>query len=220
LLRRAGEDLAEGMRLPVSGDDAVAADAWQAFHARVLGFVARRVAVEADAEDIVQKVFLQLHRNLPGLRSSERLGPWLYQAARNAIADHYRAPARRREVASGGAAEIEPLVSARVEPDVDDAVDAAACLRPLIARLAEPDRRAIEKVELEGLSQRDAAAALGQSLTGMKSRVQRARRKLKSALLECCRIALDGRGGVIGCEQRPADGARPCGGAGERGSCR
>jgi RNA polymerase sigma-70 factor (ECF subfamily) len=207
------------MRLPLSTAGVDAADAWFAFHARLLGFVARRVAVEADAEDIVQKVFLQLHRSLPRLRSSERLGPWLYQAARNAIADHYRSPARRREVPAGGVAEIEPLLGAGEAFEADQAVDAVACLGPLISKLADPDRRALERIEIEGMSQRDAATIEGQSLTAMKSRVQRARRRLKAALLECCRIALDGRGGVMGCEAGAGDSPSPCA-AGEKRSCR
>jgi RNA polymerase sigma-70 factor (ECF subfamily) len=214
-LLRHGREGAEGLRLQLSDAAVDPAAAWQEFHGRLLGFVARRVAVEADAEDIVQHVFLQLHRNLPRLRGTERLGAWLYQAARNAIADHYRSPRRRREVPAGGVAELEPLASAADEEQ--DAVDAAACLRPLIGRLAEADRQALERIEIQGMSQQEAARAEGQSLTAMKSRVQRARRRLKAALLACCQVALDARGGVVGCESRTT---RATCGAGEGRSCR
>lgn len=63
--------------------------------------------------------------------------------------------------------------------------------------------------DLEGLSQRDAAAMLGLSLSGMKSRVHRARRQLRAALESCCRIALDGHGQVIGYEPRSGEGLPP-----------
>ena len=48
----------------------------------------------------------------------------------------------------------------------------------------------------------EAAQRLGLSVSGMKSRVQRARLHLRTALDECCRIALDRRGGVISYEAR------------------
>lgn len=46
----------------------------------------------------------------------------------------------------------------------------------------------------------EAAARLGLSTSGMKSRVQRGRSKLEQAILRCCAVALDCRGEVIGCE--------------------
>jgi predicted DNA-binding protein (UPF0251 family) len=62
------------------------------------------------------------------------------------------------------------------------------------------------------MTQRAAAERAGISLTAMKARVQRARRRLKAALLECCQFALDARGGVIGCASRARAG-RACRGA-------
>jgi RNA polymerase sigma-70 factor (ECF subfamily) len=219
VLRRGGQG-PEELRLQLSSTAVDPAEAFLDFHGRLLGFVRRRVAVDADAEDIVQKVFLQLHRNLQRLRDSERLGPWLYQAARNAISDHYRSPAARREVLAGGAVDLEPLAGVEAL-DVDhEARDAAHCLRPVIGQLSDADRRALELIELQGMSQKDAAMAEGQSLTAMKTRVQRARRRLKAALLECCRIAVDARGGVMGCERREGGAERPCGANGEKSTCK
>jgi RNA polymerase sigma-70 factor (ECF subfamily) len=57
-------------------------------------------------------------------------------------------------------------------------------------------------VEFDGVTQVDAAARLGLSVSGMKSRVQRARSHLRSALHDCCRIAVDRRGGVISYEAK------------------
>ena len=53
-----------------------------------------------------------------------------------------------------------------------------------------------------------AADMMGVSLSGMKSRVQRGREKLRELLEDCCEIALDARGRVIGCEPRP-NGKQP-----------
>src|SRR5688572_22576962 len=86
---------------PRAGRDAESV--WEEFHDRMRAFVARRVGSAADAEDIVQKVFLRIHRTVATLRDRDRLDAWLYQIARNAVVDHYRSPSRRREVPSGDA---------------------------------------------------------------------------------------------------------------------
>jgi RNA polymerase sigma-70 factor, ECF subfamily len=198
----------DGLRLPVAGGAAGGPGgeteaAWKEFHLRLRAFVTRRVGQRADAEDIVQKVFLEMHRSLPTLRTRDRLGAWLHRTARNAIADHYRTPARRREVPSGDTSDLDvrhPSRALMPDDDVRAVASAAACLGPMVQRLPEAYRRAIELVELRGVTQRVAAESEGVSLSGMKTRVQRARRLLKASLLQCCRVALDARGGMLSCE--------------------
>jgi RNA polymerase sigma-70 factor, ECF subfamily len=63
--------------------------------------------------------------------------------------------------------------------------------------LTVADQEASQMVEFDGVTQVEAAARLGLSVSGMKNRVQRARLHLRSALHDCCNIALDGRGSVI-----------------------
>lgn len=75
-----------------------------------------------------------------------------------------------------------------------------------IARLPSPYREALTLTEIEGFTQKAAADALGIPLSGMRSRVQRGREKLRELLDECCRIGVDCRGPVISCEPRdPSD---------------
>ena len=78
----------------------------------------------------------------------------------------------------------------------------ATSLAPFIAALASPYREALTLTELEGLTQKEAAAMLGISLSGMKSRVQRGRAQLRRALEACCHIVLDARRRVVACERR------------------
>jgi RNA polymerase sigma-70 factor (ECF subfamily) len=96
--------------------------------------------------------------------------------------------------------------------EADDELEAvvATYAALFVAMLPSPYREALTLTELEGLTQKDAARMLGISVSGLKSRVQRGRRQLRSALEACCRIALDARGRVVGCEPRP-DGPAPDG---------
>lgn len=179
--------------------------AWRELETKLRPFVARRVRSEVDVDDIVQDVFLRMQRGLAGLRDDELFGPWVYQVARNAIVDHQRIAAKHR-VVDDDRREDEPL-------EVDDDYHAveeelAGYLAPFVAMLPSPYREALTLVELEGLTQKQAAEMLGVSLSGMKSRVQRGRVQLRKALEDCCHIALDARGRVVSWKPRP-DGKLP-----------
>ena len=104
-----------------------------------------------------------------------------------------------------------------VPPDdeAEPRAELARCLSPLVGRLPERYRRSLELTELEGRTQAEAAALLGLSVSGMKARVQRARRLLRDLLLDCCHVELDRRGAVTG--HRPRSGPSACGRGG--GAC-
>jgi RNA polymerase sigma-70 factor, ECF subfamily len=129
------------------------------------------VRQQADVDDIVQRVFLRVHRALPALRNTDKLHAWIYQTTRRAIADHYRAPAHSREVTTGSAEDLADQLPA-ADTDEDNAAfqELSTCLKPLISSLAAADQQALQMVEFEGLTQVEAAATLGLSVSGMKSR--------------------------------------------------
>src|SRR5829696_9038799 len=92
---------------------------WSEFGDRLRAFIARRVASEADADDILQEVFLRIHRHAGTVEHHERLVSWLFQVTRNAIADYYRAPVRRRELPAGAAPDVE-AAGHHAQDGVDD----------------------------------------------------------------------------------------------------
>jgi RNA polymerase sigma-70 factor (ECF subfamily) len=193
---------------------------WSEFGHRLRAFIRQRVRNEEDAEDILQEVFLRIHRYAGGVNQSDRLTSWLFQVTRNAIADYYRAPARREHPESFlGTAEFDRPEPAAPELESDlDSVQArtelASCLRPMVERLPPHYRQAVALVDLSGLPQTEAAAHLGLSVSGMKSRVQRGRRSLKEILVACCPVETDGGGRVVDFD-RPDSGCAGCGGADE-----
>jgi RNA polymerase sigma-70 factor (ECF subfamily) len=188
---------------------------WIEFRERLRAFVARRIDNPADVDDIVQWAFLQMHRSLGTIRDSDRIHAWLYRTARRAIADYYRSGTRRHEVAAGGALDLEGLTTeVTVADDAGEAHEVAACLAPMVDSLPSADREVIVLTELQGLRLADAAAAVGISLSAAKSRALRARQRLRKMLLDCCHVALDGRGRPMSCATRRGAIA-PCGCAGE-----
>lgn len=172
--------------------------AWRELESKVRPFVARRVR-GVDVDDVVQDVFLRIQRGLPSLRDEQRFGPWVYQLARNAVVDHVRSSAKN-PVATGDSPEL-----AKDSPHGEDGAtqqEVAGYAALFVSSLPSPYREALTLTELEGLTQKEAAKMLGISLSGLKSRVQRGRQKLRVALEDCCHIALDARRRVISCEPR------------------
>jgi len=189
---------------PPEGRGMIEADtrfAYSELETRLRRFVVGRVPA-ADVDDVVQDVFLRFQRSLSDLRHDERFESWVYQVARSAIAE------QRRQRARHPITHADPPEIASEWPDAADegAVerDLATYVAPFVAQLPSPYREALTLVELEGLTQKAAADLLGISLSGMKSRVQRGRARLRKVFEGCCEIALDTRGHVIGCEPRTA----------------
>jgi len=189
---------------------------WQELHGNLRAFIARRVQNQADVDDLVQRVLLQIVKGLDTLREAERLYAWVYRTARNVIVDYYRTAGSRREHPSGDAVDLDEAAGTTTGLDEDEGAalrELATCLAPMLARLSPAAQEAIRMIDLEGATQLDAARRAGVSLSGMKSRVQRGRRELRAALEACCRIDLDQRGGISAYAARQPDacGCSDCG---------
>jgi RNA polymerase sigma-70 factor, ECF subfamily len=164
---------------------------WHELSRPLSAFIRRRVADEDTAEDILQDVFLRMHTRLCGLRQTGSLEAWAYQIARNAVIDSYRTRRMHQEL-------VEELPAEEDFRDMEDLrAPLAASLRATAADLPEPYREALLLVDFEGWSQQALAEKQAVSLSGAKSRVQRARRMLRDLLLACCHFEFDARGGIL-----------------------
>ncbi len=169
---------------------------WEEFHPRLKQFILRRIPDEQQAEDVLQEVFLKIHTHIATLRQEEKLQSWLYQIARNTIADYYRERKATVELSDALMLPEEPVIEDDVVKDLIPAVKA------MVDRLPDEYRQAIILTEYQGITQRELAERLGLSFSGAKSRVQRAREKLKTMLLDCCHFEFDRLGKVIDYQPR------------------
>ncbi|MHC4295327.1 MAG: RNA polymerase sigma factor SigZ [Planctomycetota bacterium] len=178
---------------------------WREMHERLLGYITNRVATPHDAEDILQDVFIRIHANLPQLKDTESITAWVYQIARNAITDYHRKRATVARALTKLAEDAdETREAASDEPDIvrEAREEFTGCLEPLLNELPEHYRQAITLTELNGVTQKDAAAQLGLSVSGVKARVRRGRGKFKDVILDCCNVELDRRGGLVDYQRR------------------
>ncbi|SHH73709.1 RNA polymerase sigma factor SigZ [Ferrimonas marina] len=173
---------------------------WQQHKSQLRSYIHKRIDDPSAVDDILQEVYIKASTHLHQLKSQGSLGGWLYRIAHNAIMDHYRQQRPTTELP-------EELAADEAEPAIQAHQKLAQCLRPLIEELPDKYRQPLKLAELEGTSQQQIADQLGLSLSGAKSRVQRARVKLREQLTTCCDIEV-GHGGVTHFE--PKDPNRRC----------
>ena len=179
------------------------AELWRDFALDLRRFLRRQVRDDALADDLLQDVILRVHLHLARMRAPERVAPWLYRIARNLAIDHVRRQAvRNRAVA-------EPEVCSE-GPEPSPETQLAVWMMEQVARFPEPYREALTRVDADGQRAADVARALGLSTPGVKSRVQRARRRLAQATNRCCAVELDRHGRVVDIRRRRPAASRCC----------
>jgi RNA polymerase sigma-70 factor (ECF subfamily) len=162
---------------------------WDELRERLSAWLHRQVRDPHLSEDLLQETFVRVHNRLPDLEAEERIAPWVFRIASKLVREHHRA-----------ARSLVPL--AEPDPEVPEPTDelesqVGEWLRRMLTLLPDEQREALEAVEVQGLTQRELAERLGLSLSAVKSRVQRGRRRLQAELLSCCHFELDRRGRVI-----------------------
>lgn len=165
---------------------------WEEFADPLKRFIIKRVRDEHDAEDILQDIFCKIYSNIDKLKDKEKLQAWVYQITRNAIIDYYRQCKVMIELP-----EMPENITDVPVTGADTGHEVAQCLKSMINHLPKKYRQAIILTEFEGLTQKELGEKLGISLSGAKTRVQRARKKLKEMLLKCCRFEFDRLGNIL-----------------------
>lgn len=174
-------------------------DIWAEFSKPLLSLIKNRVNNAQDAEDILQDVFCKILANIKELRNSDKITSWIYSITRNAITDFYRTHSFENQTSELS----EDIPDKRLESDSENAnAEIAQCLKVMINALPDKYKEAIVLTEFQNLTQKELSETLGLSLPGAKSRVQRARAKLKEMILGCCKLEFDRLGNVIEYEDK------------------
>lgn len=169
--------------------------AWDQYQAELRAWLGRQLDNTVEADDLLHELFIRSLRQGSRFCALANARAWLFEVARNLVTDHYRA----RKV-------LLPLPDdLPAAADYEDPVATlAACLPRALAELAEQDREALMLCDLEGMKQEHYAALRGISLAAAKSRIQRARTRLKDHLQQVCQIQLDEQGKVCCFIARPS----------------
>lgn len=173
-------------------------EVWEEFSSVILVFIRRRVSNPSHIDDILQDVFIKIHRNIDTLGDRVKIRSWIFQITRNTIIDYYRKHKTRTEDIDTLLLEDKESVFGIDEMAVQTpAQEIAMGLKGMIETLPEKYAQALMLVEIEGLSQVELSQKLGISVSGAKSRVQRGRQLLKDSLMKCCHFEFDRFGTII-----------------------
>ncbi|NMM18654.1 MAG: sigma-70 family RNA polymerase sigma factor [Rhodoferax sp.] len=169
--------------------------AWSAHEPELRGWLRRRLDNPAEADDLLQDLFLKALSQGEQFCSVQNARAWLFEVARNTLADRLR-------VTRDTLVLPEDLPAPADELDTVDTL--TACLTRVLSELSAEDREAITLCDLQGLSQAEFAQRRGLSLSGAKSRVQRARQRLRERMTQGCQVQLSESGQVSDFVPRPS----------------
>ena len=165
--------------------------AWGKHQAELQGWLFHRVGDRAQAQDLLQDVFLKALGQGGRFCSVTNARAWLFEVVRNTLTDHLRRQHPSEplpdDVDEWPADEPEPL------PVVDQLT---GCLARVLTELPEADAHIIRQCDLQGVRQQDYAAAHGLTLPATKARLRRVRMRLKARMTEACAIQTCPQGGV------------------------
>jgi len=140
----------------------------------LLAYALRRVEQPADAADVVAETFLVAWRRRREIPAEGEARLWLYGVARRVLANHHRGGVRRERLGQ----RLRQRLS-ESSPDPATEVPERLAVRAALARLGELDREVLMLTVWEGLEPREAAAVLDVSAAAVRTRLSRARARLR-----------------------------------------
>jgi RNA polymerase sigma-70 factor (ECF subfamily) len=172
---------------------------YKRYGSRLFTLAYRMTGSAADAEDLVQDVFLQAYRRLDTYRGEAALGTWLHRLAVNACLDFMRSKQGRRQRMTDTADDLDALESPAAGPWRADAALDRLDLERAIAQLPPSYRRAFLLHDVEGLEHHEIGEALGIAEGTSKSLLFKARTRLRSLLRgrDAARAGQTGKAAVV-----------------------
>jgi len=160
-------------RVSGGNDERALGELYESLADRVFSHARRQSADTRDAEDATAVAFFELWRRRSDVRLVDGSPlPWLLATTTNALRNLRRSSARYRKL-------LDALPRAALEPTIDEKSVESESIRALLAPLSRVDRQLISLTVLEGYSSNEAASALGLSPGATRTRLSRARSRLR-----------------------------------------
>jgi RNA polymerase sigma-70 factor (ECF subfamily) len=176
---------AEFIERACAGDEDAIEQLIRRYQNRVAAMV-RSLIGEAEGEwaDLCQEIFVKMVLALPKLKATAVFEPWLFRITRNACYDHLRRRRARRWLVPWEPHHDATADNRTVPGTIDEANYASTKLSRAIAQLPSDQRELIELVRDEHWSYESLARRSGETLAAIKSRLFRARQRLRQLMTE------------------------------------
>jgi RNA polymerase sigma factor (sigma-70 family) len=164
-----------------SGDNAALEELIRHYQGRIAAKVISVVGDDADWQDLCQRIFVKMVLGLPRLKTSSVFEPWLLRIARNECFDHLRRRRARRLFVPWE--HTHDNLAAEESPRADSA-SRLAVLDDAIAQLPAGQRELVTLMRTRKYSYQALAQLTGDSLGAIKSRLFRARQRLRHLIAQ------------------------------------
>lgn len=153
-----------------------------------LRFLERRVGDGQLAQDLLQEAFLRATERAAQLEDKDSAVAWFYRTLRNAVTDHFRRAGASSRALEALARELDEEPGT---PSPDSKNRTCQCVSRAAKGLTPDYAEALQRVEVDGLSVKDFAAAAGITSNNAAVRVFRARAALEKEVKACCGSCAD-----------------------------
>lgn len=169
------------------GSQAALRELWDHHHRMIYNLAFRMLGSHEDAEEMVPEVFLKVWRNSHRFGGRSRVTTWIYQMASNLAVDRLRSRRSRSYALLDDLPESQGLAQKPAEPAAqpEEAYlrsEAADQLHVALGRLTPEDRLLVTLYHLQGHSYEEIEEITGLSNANIKSKLFRARQRLKKHL--------------------------------------
>jgi RNA polymerase sigma-70 factor (ECF subfamily) len=175
-------------------DDCNIFEIWEEYKSSLSGYIKKRVTDEDDAKDILQDVLLKSYQYCSKGRTVIYLKSWLYKITQNSIIDYHKKAIKNISISFD-------VVEANSEKSILG--EASDYIKVLLKLLPDHYATPLYMSDIDGIDQKTIAENLGLTLPNIKSRIQRARVKLKEKFLECCVVSFGESGEMVSFDIKP-----------------
>lgn len=155
-------------------------NAWHENEELIKNWLIKQTGNYDQSQDHLQDVFIKAMQHKDDFCSMNDAKSWLFKVAKNSFIDSYR----KSKLEKGAVVDEEEKQEGPSEP----VLDLQQCMMRVISELELDDKEVIEQCDMQGVSQADYAKHKGISLSATKSRIQRARKKLRQQMITSCNI--------------------------------
>ena len=148
---------------------------------RVYSICLRMTGNVAEAEDLTQEVFIQLHRKIGSFRGEAAFTTWLHRLTVNQVLMHFRKRSVKSELTTNDGEMPDSVDPDTINPEAMPIVDRIG-LETAIAQLPRGYRTVFVLHDVEGYEHEEIAHTLGVSIGTSKSQLHKARMRLRELL--------------------------------------
>ena len=170
------------------------------YYGPVRKFILAYVRDEWVADDLIQETFVRIQKNLEDVRDDSKMSSWIFRIAHNRCHDHFRQAKRSSLNDRTIQQEIATFKEALVQKELEQQ-QMGECVQDKMDLLPPDYRTVLVLSDIMAFSHKEIAEILDISVSNVKVRVHRARKKFRAILEEHCRFEIDERS-VLVCDPK------------------